>query len=82
MIRLRPPGARGLIRVDLWNAAPTSSKGDRATWLMATGRRSFGAFTCVMGAEQGDGALSECYPQIGNAVVVKLASGASVFLDA
>lgn len=68
------------IQVDLWTTTPTWTNGDRGTWSPATGTGGhLGAYTCVTSAEYGDGAYAECYPAVGNASLVKLASGTSVF---
>lgn len=74
------------IQIDLWTAAPTfATTGDRGAFTtdFATGTAGhLGAYTCIMSAELGDGAYSECYPQVGNSTLVKLASGTSVFWTA
>lgn len=68
------------VQVDLWTTTPTWTNGDRGTWSPATGTGAhLGAYTCVFSAEYGDGAYAECYPQVNNSSVVKLASGTSVF---
>ena len=68
------------VQIDLWSAAPTWTNGDRGTWSPATGTGShLGAYTCIMSAEFGDGAYAECAPAVGNASVIKLASGTSVY---
>jgi hypothetical protein len=72
------------VQVDLWSAAPTWTNGDHATWLPATGSAvHLGAFTCAFpgasGTIWGDGLATECYPQVGNFPMPKLASGTSIF---
>jgi len=69
--------------VDLWTGYPTfATTGDRGSFAtdFSTGSaKHIGAFTCVMSAELGDGAYAECSPTVGQNVLVKLASGSSVF---
>jgi hypothetical protein len=68
------------ITVDLWSAAPTFTNGDRGTWSPATGTANHVAqYSCVMSAEYGDGAFSECAVTPGNLATFKLASGTAVF---
>jgi hypothetical protein len=68
------------IVVDLWTTAPTWSNGDRGAWSPATNTsKHIGAYTCVMSSEYGSGVFSECYPNVGNATTVDLASGTSIF---
>jgi hypothetical protein len=68
------------IRVDLWSTTPTWTNGDRGAWSPATQTAAhLGSFTCTVSAEYGDGAFSECAPAVGNAAVIHLASGTSVF---
>ena len=74
------------IQIDLWSAAPTfATTGDRGSFTadFLTGSAGhLGAFTCVMSAELADGAYSECYPNVGNAALIRLASGTSIFWTA
>ena len=74
------------IQIDLWSAAPTfATTGDRGSFTtdFLTGSAGhLAAFTCVMSAELADGAYSECYPNVGNAALIKLASGTSIFWTA
>jgi hypothetical protein len=76
------------VQVDLWVAAPMFTNGDRGIWLPATGALShLAAFTCGFpngpgsGAPSawGDGLATECFPQVGNFPLPKLASGTSIF---
>lgn len=64
------------IQIDLWSAAPTFSNGDRGAFQPATGSANhLGAFTCVMpSGAWGDGLATECFPQVGNFPMPKLAS--------
>ena len=71
------------LTVDLWSAAPTfATTGDRGSFAtdFSTGSAGhFGAYTCVMSAELGDGAYSECFPTVGTAEFPKLASGTAIY---
>lgn len=60
--------ANASIQIDLWNAAPTWTNGDHATWLPATGSAShIASFTCSFpSAVWGDGLATECTPNQGN----------------
>lgn len=59
------------IQVDLWSVAPTFNNGDRGAWSIKTGSNNhIASFTCVMSAEQSDGAFSECSPTVGTVVLV------------
>lgn len=58
------------VQVDLWSSNPTWTNGDRGAWSPATGTGGHVAsFTCVMSAEYGDGAYSECTPVYGTVTV-------------
>lgn len=71
------------IAVDLWSAAPTfATTGDRASFVtdFATGTAGhLATFNCTIASELADGAYSSCAPSVGNAAVIKLASGASIY---
>lgn len=69
------------VQVDLWNAAPTWTNGDRGTWLPATGSAShLASFTCAFpSAEWGDGLTAECPIAYGNFLTVTLASGTTIY---
>jgi len=55
------------IQVDLWDAAPTFSNGDRGSYVVATGSAYYiASFTCTVSAANGDGFYARCAPTVGN----------------
>jgi hypothetical protein len=77
---------RQTLQIDLWDAAPTFTNGDRAGYAVATRSAHYlGSFTCVMSPVAGDGVYSVCAPNAVNEIgPVALSSGTSIFwtLDA
>jgi hypothetical protein len=68
------------ISLDLWDAAPTFTNGDRAAFLPATGvGHHIALFTCVMNPEYGDGAYASCYPNVGSFVILHPSSGTAIY---
>lgn len=60
------------INVDLWSAGPTWTNGNLGTWLPATGSAvHLGTFQCTMSGVIGDGYFGECFPTVGNDVLVE-----------
>lgn len=69
------------IRVRLWTAAPTYTNGDGAAYVPATGAAALLGSYDVLLTQFGDGANGVGAPAVGNAVMVKLASGTALFWD-
>ncbi len=68
------------VQVDLWSSAPTFANGDRGAWVPATGTAAhLGSYTCALSVEYGDGAYSECSPNVGTSTLLKLASGTAIY---
>lgn len=68
------------IQIDLWSTAPTFTNGDRGAYAVATGTAGYlGSFTGVMSPVAGDGVYAVFAPTAGNELLIKLASGTSVF---
>lgn len=70
-----------VIRVRLWSTAPTYTNGDGGAYAVATGAAGFLGQYDVTLTQYGDGAIGAGSPSVGNAAVIKLASGTSVFWD-
>jgi hypothetical protein len=68
--------------VNLWRAAPTYQNGDNGAYNVLTGSGSWiGNFVFSLTQQFGDGAVGSGGPSGVNELVVKLASGTSIFWD-